>query len=31
MYVRSVLVPETLAVEKACDECVRTIGAQRQF
>lgn len=31
MYVRNVLVPETLAVEKACDECVRTIGAQRQF
>lgn len=31
MYVRNVLVPETLAVEKACGECVRTIEAQRQF
>ena len=31
MYVRTVLVPETLAVEKACGECVRTIEAQRQF
>lgn len=31
MYVRNVLIPETLAVEKACGECVRTIEAQRQF
>lgn len=31
MYVQSVLVPETLAVEKACSECIRTIEAQRQF
>lgn len=31
LYVRNVLIPETLAVEKACGECVRTIEAQRQF
>jgi hypothetical protein len=31
MYIRNVLVSETLAVEKACGECVRTIEAQRQF
>lgn len=31
MYIRSVLVPETLAIEKACGECIHTIEAQRQF
>ena len=30
-YIRNVLIPETVAVEKACTECVRTIEAQRQF
>jgi hypothetical protein len=31
MYVQNVLVPETLAIERACGECVRTVEAQRQF
>ena len=31
MYVRNVMIPETVAIEKACAESIRTIEAQRQF